>query len=559
MTKAKSTKRALLSSVLVILMCVTMLIGTTFAWFTDSVTSGGNVIKTGKLDILFEKWNGTAWEDASTGQIFNYENWEPGYTQVVNLRVVNNGSLALKWLATITTEDNLSILADVINVYVRSDDQNDTVKDYINSLGGRADWNTLAEQGQFKKFTLHQFVNNLSTMTTGTMVPNQESYLGIVLQMDPAAGNDYQGLDLGGKFDLKILATQLTKENDSFNDQYDAGATYPIVALGIIPIDQDEVAANPNARQDFDVKNFNDAKAGSISIPNSAIDPDADEIRVTYIETVVDQTVTVEADQSAKTYDISVEGIKENNTSNITVVLKVGPGLTGVKLYHKNVEVPGASYDPSSGNITFNTKSFSPYTVVFDVVEEEKDLNKEVPTAIVTKYEETPEFTWDGTFITPDEPYKSTETLDAVYNFNAPHDYVTVQECAYADWQCDYYVRLETDKYTTLPANSILLGGNYGEFKWNGFTNPEVPTNSDIPLLGSVVEVAWTYEGIVSLVQNFDCGVGVVEATGTDLSGAKFVVMLRLTNPENLNEYYNVNTVVYDFDTKTSTITNYPN
>ena len=96
--------------------------------------------------------------------------------------------------------------------------------------------------------------------------------------------------------------------------------------------------------------------------------------------------------------------------------------------------------------------------------------------------------------------------MDAVYNFNAPHDSVTVQECAYADWQCDYYVRLETDKYTTLPANSILLGGNYGSFKWNGFTNPEVPTN-----------------------------------------------------PENLNEYYNVNTVVYDFDTKTSTITNYPN
>ena len=39
MTNVKITKRALLASVIAILICFTMLIGTTFAWFTDSVES----------------------------------------------------------------------------------------------------------------------------------------------------------------------------------------------------------------------------------------------------------------------------------------------------------------------------------------------------------------------------------------------------------------------------------------------------------------------------------------------------------------------------------------
>ena len=78
MTKTRSTKRALLTSGLVLIMCITMLIGTTFAWFTDSVTSAGNIIKSGTLDVEMYWAEGTeapdtaAWKDASTGAIFNY-------------------------------------------------------------------------------------------------------------------------------------------------------------------------------------------------------------------------------------------------------------------------------------------------------------------------------------------------------------------------------------------------------------------------------------------------------------------------------------------------------
>ena len=62
----KSTKRALILSVLSLMICVAILIGTTFAWFTDSATTSTNVIQTGTLDIVLEYWNGTEWVDAES-------------------------------------------------------------------------------------------------------------------------------------------------------------------------------------------------------------------------------------------------------------------------------------------------------------------------------------------------------------------------------------------------------------------------------------------------------------------------------------------------------------
>ena len=51
MTNSRSTKSALFTSVVAILLCCTMLLGTTFAWFTDTATSSGNRIQAGTLDV----------------------------------------------------------------------------------------------------------------------------------------------------------------------------------------------------------------------------------------------------------------------------------------------------------------------------------------------------------------------------------------------------------------------------------------------------------------------------------------------------------------------------
>lgn len=223
MTKQKSTKRALLLSALSLLMCVSMLIGSTFAWFTDSVTSAGNKIQSGtlKLDLELldkdsEKWNSIK---ESKAPIFNYDLWEPGYTEIELLKVENEGTLALKWMAKFVCAKKLTALANVIDVYVLP-------------YGVQADASGVTYPadreltGYTKVGTVADFVNTIQTTTTGNLEAGEAAYLGIALKMQETAGNEYQGLDLGAAFDIQILATQYTSESDSFNNQYDADAAF---------------------------------------------------------------------------------------------------------------------------------------------------------------------------------------------------------------------------------------------------------------------------------------------------------------------------------------------
>ena len=224
MTKQKSTKRALLLSALSLLMCVSMLIGSTFAWFTDSVTSAGNKIQAGTLKIDLElleknedgstKW--TSLKD-SKAPIFNYDKWEPGYTDVKILKVENEGTLALKWVAKFVSANDLTELANVIDVYVKPS------ADEFGYATDRTDLSTWTKKG-----TVAEFVNTISETTYGNLEAGKAAYLGIALKMQESADNKYQGMDLGGAFDIMILATQYTSESDSFNNQYDANAKVDI-------------------------------------------------------------------------------------------------------------------------------------------------------------------------------------------------------------------------------------------------------------------------------------------------------------------------------------------
>ena len=98
MTNKKNTRKALLVSMLSLLLCFSMLVGTTFAWFTDSVTSSNNVIKAGNLDIKLEYLTDNGWADVDgASDILTNELWEPGVVEVAYLRVENAGSLAFKY------------------------------------------------------------------------------------------------------------------------------------------------------------------------------------------------------------------------------------------------------------------------------------------------------------------------------------------------------------------------------------------------------------------------------------------------------------------------------
>ena len=107
MTNSKHTKRALLASILSVVLCVAMLVGSTFAWFTDSVTSGQNKIVAGNLNVELEYWDADARKYVSAKDAVLFDTatqWEPGHTEIVYLKVSNKGNLALKYqLSTIDT------------------------------------------------------------------------------------------------------------------------------------------------------------------------------------------------------------------------------------------------------------------------------------------------------------------------------------------------------------------------------------------------------------------------------------------------------------------------
>lgn len=219
MTK-RSTKRALALSFVSLLLCVSMFVGTTFAWFTDSVTSANNVIKSGNLDIELEYWNGTKWVDvAGKSDILTNLLWEPGVTEVAYLRVANAGSLALKYqlginivkeTAGVNKDGNPFLLSDYIQFGV--------VEGMQPSYESREA--AVADVTNAKKISAGY--TKAASMTAG-----QELYLALVVWMPETVGNEanHNGetvpqIDLG----INVLATQVEAEFDSFGDDYDKDA-----------------------------------------------------------------------------------------------------------------------------------------------------------------------------------------------------------------------------------------------------------------------------------------------------------------------------------------------
>ena len=183
----KSTKRALLTSILSLVLCFTMLIGTTFAWFTDTVTSAGNKIQAGNLKVDLEVLEEDgSWKSIKEDKdpLFNNELWEPGYTEYKILKIENEGTLALNWVATFVSQKQLSILADVIDVYVLPYGVPENADNVTAPTRALTDYTKVG--------TLKEFVNTLEETTKGTLEAGEAAYLGIALKMQEEAGNDYQ-------------------------------------------------------------------------------------------------------------------------------------------------------------------------------------------------------------------------------------------------------------------------------------------------------------------------------------------------------------------------------
>ena len=228
MTSSKSTKRALISSALALLMCVAMLIGTTFAWFTDTASTGVNKIQAGNLDVkLMYSTDMQTWKEATDQTKLFDDNalWEPGYTQVVYLKIVNAGNLALKYEAgfskNYTSNRGKNVNGDWYRVdnYLKIGTAETTTK-----FANREDvWSAIAatEKTLAKDVML---TDGWITLKAG----ESSNPFAVAIYMPTSVGNEANASknrpsSVSG-LGIEVRATQATVESDSFDNNYDANA-----------------------------------------------------------------------------------------------------------------------------------------------------------------------------------------------------------------------------------------------------------------------------------------------------------------------------------------------
>ena len=232
MSNKKTTKRALVLSIISMLICVTMLVGTTFAWFTDSVTSGVNQILAGNLDVELYHTSKNVTEETkvteTSAPLFkDVTLWEPGAVAYENLTVKNVGTLALKYDLSINFANENTIngngLSTALSVGVVEDGVSGTREEVVAAVNN---WTSLAN-----------FVQ------TGTLLPEgttTKTY-GVVIYWMPKDNDNNWNVNNGQKTDdndtqlhidlgVKLFATQDTVEEDSFDEKYDVDAPMMEVA-----------------------------------------------------------------------------------------------------------------------------------------------------------------------------------------------------------------------------------------------------------------------------------------------------------------------------------------
>ena len=223
MNESTKTKKALRGSLFALFLCIVLLIGTTFAWFTDTASTGVNKIQAGNLDVELQYNHNGTWKNAE-GQTLDFQKaagkeseailWEPGCTyKLPEIKVVNKGNLALKYTVKVTGIEGDQKLNEVI------------------------DWT----------------MNGVDINTEQHLKAGEKS-AAMTLQghMQESAGNEYQGMSIDG-ISITVYATQDTVENDSFGNAYDANAGYPVTKYSDMKkafADGGSIAINDNITAD---------------------------------------------------------------------------------------------------------------------------------------------------------------------------------------------------------------------------------------------------------------------------------------------------------------------
>jgi len=218
-------KKTLGASIISVVLSIMLLAGTTFAWFTDTVTNTENLIEMGILEVDLEKYTGAAQSDDNDGYVsiangegtlLNSEvTWEPGMTQIVYLKAQNAGDLALDYSFILEVTDAGEIKPEDAFEYViidvkKGDSNEPTSWDAAKTLAGESN--------------VADLTAGIETLKEGDLEEEESDYFALALHMKESAGNGYQGGTL--KIDVQLVAKQSALENDVFGGGFDSNAGY---------------------------------------------------------------------------------------------------------------------------------------------------------------------------------------------------------------------------------------------------------------------------------------------------------------------------------------------
>ena len=330
MTNRKSTKRALLGSVMAMVLCLAMLVGATFAWFTDTASTGVNKIQAGNLDVQLVDENGNSLEgktlefkkaaNAAEGEAVL---WEPGCTyELPAVYVKNNGKLALKYKVAITGINGSAKLNEVIDWTI-----NDADLSADHSLAAGATSEALTIKGH----------------------------------MQESAGNDYMNESIDG-IAITVYATQDAVESDSFNNTYDENATYPVANVtelkealtngGVVAVTKD---IQTNNSEDTAAARIVISQPTTLNLEKKIITPDdMGNNNVNFCALIVDADTTINAGENGG-IDTGVNGGYGINVRNgATLTINGGyyyGGGTAVQVQKGTLIINGGTFvnfDPSN-------------------------------------------------------------------------------------------------------------------------------------------------------------------------------------------------------------------
>ena len=383
----RNTKNALISSALSLVLCFSMLIGSTFAWFTDSVSSERNVILAGNLDVEVEYLdkNGRWTELLADSNVFDGRaRWEPGYTETVYLRIRNAGELAMKYALDVRVADerkgtNVNGEPFALSEHIRFGITKD-VKEAFES-----------RDAAMQSFTESKPLA-AGYHTAGNIAPHaEEQYVAITVFMPTTVGNECNAMKGTRAADISlglyVNATQASYEEDGFGDNgFDADAPLPQIP--------DYFSASTAVTKNADDRLAGGATIGGASDDMNAelpggvlLDENADAVTLEVKKNIKSEAnFTVQEGVATRSFDVHIDGVSKQNDVPITVklgkILPAGLKDSSVRLYHVENGVTNEmalvtaftahnqfTYDRATGEVSIYIATFSEITMAVAITD----------------------------------------------------------------------------------------------------------------------------------------------------------------------------------------------